>query len=617
MNFKKNTKTIVLMTGLCLLVGISCKKAIKEEDNLQSFQKPSSLMINSNADITNTIGANIQEFNELKSSEQERKRLLLNYNGTDFDPTGFHIPANTELSVTVEKLAGNRLPKLLIGTYYRYFDAQGYEPLIVQLNEGINTISSGQYGGAMWIRYTTTETPNSKVKITFNNGHQKMPVFVKNKTTAADWSYQLENYTSSPDVLLMGNRVYQFFSRERALRYQTEGKDNNANLDVADRIWDYMNEFSGLDGSAPEHQLPVHNKILATETDHVGTGIGWAWTYGIYHIPSYCDKAFTLMNTTSGSNFWHETGHQHQQKTWTWSTLTEVTNQIYAILVQRKLGITPARLKKDNRWPAIKSYLADASATKDYNLNTGSEWVRVGLFQQLWLAYGDNFFISLHKKARTDKPALSTDADEMRWFMLSACSISGRNLTDFFKKWGFKVNESVYTEINNLGLPNPAQDLCALDDDVNGIPTGINYEIASALPSTYSMLFNVYQGVQYNGTLVNVYPDQNQISSRWKLTYAGDGYYQIESLVANKGRVLSVVEGSSADGTKLEIRDNTQSPAQRFKIVSTGNGYYTLSPACAPTKMVQVSGGTAKNNTPLVLGTANGGASQQFKFATY
>ncbi len=36
---------------------------------------------------------------------------------------------------------------------------------------------------------------------------------------------------------------------------------------------------------------------------------------------------------------------------WTWGALGEVTVNIYSLAVERKLGITPSRLKRDNAWP--------------------------------------------------------------------------------------------------------------------------------------------------------------------------------------------------------------------------------------------------------------------------
>ena len=90
-------------------------------------------------------------------------------------------------------------------------------------------------------------------------------------------------------------------------------------------------------------------------------------------------------------------------------------------------------------------------------------FVRLGMFQQLWRAYGDNFFQQLHRKTREEKPTLDTDAKKMRYFMLKACEVSGNDLTGFFKKWGLQA-DTVYAEIAALRLSAPTTDPSTLTD---------------------------------------------------------------------------------------------------------------------------------------------------------
>jgi hypothetical protein len=80
------------------------------------------------------------------------------------------------------------------------------------------------------------------------------------------------------------------------------------------------------------------------------------------------------------------------------------------------------------------------------------------MFRQLSLAFGDDFYRNLHKAARKDKISLSGDQEKMRYFMLKACSVSGKNLSNFFKQWGLPVPQSVYDEITALNLPAPVVD---------------------------------------------------------------------------------------------------------------------------------------------------------------
>jgi len=91
------------------------------------------------------------------------------------------------------------------------------------------------------------------------------------------------------------------------------------------------------------------------------------------------------------------------------------------------------------------------------------------MFQQLKLAFGESFYHELHRQARRETNRPTTTDTRMRWFMLKACNISGKNLTSFFQKWGMKLStqsatDAVFTEITALGYPAPAQDITLLTD---------------------------------------------------------------------------------------------------------------------------------------------------------
>lgn len=616
---KKKQSRIILAVAF-IFMAIGCKRTQLDEKNTGKSYKKEGIAVNSNPSLTSTIGTNVQEFNELKDAVQEGQRMRINYwRWTNFDPTGFYIPANTTLSINVQQLAGTTLPKLIIGTYYRYMDSQQgglphVDPPITQLVAGTNTISSGTYGGMIWIRFTTTGTPTSKVKITFNSGHLRVPVFIKNVTTQADWNTQLTTYTS-PDVLLVGDRVYQVYSRTKAQGFQPQ--DNSGILTTLDRVWDLENQLSGLDGSASQHNVSVHNRILITETDRP-SGLAWAYYYGVYFTSPYVSSfATSKVGTIDGWAIWHEMGHEHQQDVWTWSTLGEVTNNIHALYVERTFGVSPSRLKRDNRWPTAMTYLASTDPNKDFNstASTGinDPFIRLCMFQQLWLAFGDDFFIQIHKKARTDNPTVSTDAQKMRWFMLAACTVTGRDLTNFFNKWALKPGASVYTEIAALALPQPVVEPSTLNEDNAGlIENGANYKLISAVNNT--SLLDVNSHTPVNGTLVSLWSNNSPstLNQQWKLRKAGNGYFTLKSLT-DTTKVLDVTGGVSTNGTQIQVYTSANVDAQKWTLSYVGNGYYNLSPACAPNSNLDINGGFSTNGTKVQIWSKNTGNAQKFK----
>jgi hypothetical protein len=95
---------------------------------------------------------------------------------------------------------------------------------------------------------------------------------------------------------------------------------------------------------------------------------------------------------------------------------------------------------------------------------------RLAMFRQLWLAFGDEFYIKLHQLAREDnaKPdprIVARDLDtenQMANFMVLSSQASGYDLTNFFREWGFVLPGEDYEALSALNLPDPEIDLISL-----------------------------------------------------------------------------------------------------------------------------------------------------------
>lgn len=405
------------------------------------------------------------QFSEVPSAAYEADRLL-NTPTPDFRVTGLYAPPGAVLTVKVEgTFAQNNKLQLLVGTYSRYNNG-GRDPTSYKLDTGTNTFVVGNFGGLVYIQYTVYGKPNPDnlhpLTFTFQQGFVRTPSYVLGQTTNADWKNQLSSYTSTPDVVMQSNRSFMVFSRENALLWQDN--DQDLVLNTADQILDAESAISGLDNSSETHRRNT-NQFLLTQAED-----GWmyATNFRTAYSANAAKFAFTplitgrLENSGDAWGIWHELGHLHQQP-WTWSGLGEVTVNIYSLAAERSLKVTPTRLVRDKNWPKILTYLARTDANKNFNDSSVEVFVRLGMFQQLWLAYGDNFFQRLHRQAREEKPLLKDDAAKMRFFMLKACTITGHNLTGFFKKWGLKA-DAAYSEIAALNLPAPSTDPSSLTD---------------------------------------------------------------------------------------------------------------------------------------------------------
>ena len=399
------------------------------------------------------------EIDERPSGQKEAQRLAQNNPASDFYTTGFYLPPNTQMIVEVSALSGGRLPVLLVGTYSRY--QSKWDPTSYNLTAGLNTINDAG-GGIIYLRYNY-DNPSSRARIKFISGMRPIPYYQLGKTMQADWVKMIDSITNVPDVQLVGNKTILTFSLSNARAYKNENQETL--IKKADRVVTIEDSISGLFGTDPLDQPNVH-KILMTESD--GSGHMFAsWYRTWYTTASGASAILRADNLTWGP--WHELGHMHQQGSWTWSELGEVTVNIYSIAVEKAFGFTVTRLTSQGEWQNSATYLSKPEADKDFNGNDASVWIRLCMFQQLKLAFGESFYHDLHRLARRETNRPSTTDTRMRWFMLKACSISGKNLTSFFKKWGMKLSnqaltDAAYADIAVLSLPNPSQDLTLLRD---------------------------------------------------------------------------------------------------------------------------------------------------------
>lgn len=378
----------------------------------------------------------------------------------DMLPTAYYLAPNDSFHITVTQLAGSTLPQLVVGTPFR----DDIRPVrtYYTLTAGANHFKADQYGGLVYVRYVTTGTPTATAKINFGSGLKAVPYYRKGITTQAEWQTTLDSITNVPDVVLETDRTILVVTRPDAITYKNE---NQALMAAQlDTIIEAEDAISGIDNTNTVHKKGPY-KYLITVRDpaaggYMAAGIALYFTQSLtYRIlqPQHVGGVY-------GWGLWHEAGHIHQQAPWKWTALGEVTVNIYSLAAERAFHVTPSRLNRDGVWAQVDTYFAQPVASRDFNASGTALGVRLALFHQLWMQFGDSLYITMHRQTRTELPTHTSDADKMRYFMLKACTISGKNLTDFFTKWGMPVASSVYTEIAALGLPAPSVDITTLRD---------------------------------------------------------------------------------------------------------------------------------------------------------
>jgi hypothetical protein len=445
----------LISCGLLFLSLASCTKDATNT-NLKPNQVGTSAPMVDALFAIDSLGKDVQFFTETYTVASQKERLKLRKNPSQMLPTGFVTKANSSLTLHVELVEGSRVPVVMIGTYERGKDRHKVQqtPLAV----GDNTIHTEE-GGIIWIVYVNKE-PHSKAKVTFIKGHHPLPVFIKNKTSQQEWQKQLTAFNTNNEVLMIGQRVYMVYDKD--LHPNVGTQDNNEILGAADFTFDVEDDFSGLDGSSPQHErLPIRHLMVQNAKGTSPGGMSATDFRTVYPTKVAKENVFVENGIAKSWGVWHEFGHMHEQLPYFFKGLSDVTTNLYSLAAERARGKKPDRLR--NIWPKALRFLADTNPGKSFA--SQDYWTKLLMFHQLWLAYGDDFYKQLHKLTREDRGIYETDDSKLKNFAIKACKISGHNLTTFFKKWGLRDAAGMYSAIDALRLPVPTVDPSTLTDD--------------------------------------------------------------------------------------------------------------------------------------------------------
>lgn len=384
----------------------------------------SSLILQNTYQTTLTI-----EGRGIPQEHLERQRTRLRQ--TDFQPTGFFVNEGEQVVIHVSGAVNNRV-----------FAAIGV-PEMGQVTEhplrqGRNEIVTTHDG----ILNLMNRNPEGHVQIVIESALDKIPFFILGKTTNADWEQMMSQFSEASMVQLKSDRALisvRYSSAERFIEDATElMKYYDQYIRAQDRIAGEVEGDRGIHGTNPNYY------------HHVEADKGYMFaTHG--HLGYHGDHALIrLLRTDNGWGPWHETRHQRQQNPWTWSAVVEATVNIYSLAAQE--GVTGHASELDNHWSEISQYLARHNKV----FNDESDWVKLGMFWQLHLTFGEDFYPTLHQRYRAMDLRLHPrqDAEKLQSFMIETSMITQLNLLPFFEMWGFPIDPSTRDQLRHLSILN-------------------------------------------------------------------------------------------------------------------------------------------------------------------
>ena len=270
---------------------------------------------------------------------------------------------------------------------------------------------------------------------------------------------------------------------EKAIDFDGDGTITDKPLEVLGGKSEkqYYNE-----NRAPKNRMNIKYQRMFTgafmyaSSHHVGIGYG-SIAGTMSGVPFKFDSTGNLLNSSNGQLFgWginHEIGHVHDISGLTY---TETTNNILALITQTFNDVNESRLETSGAYEKMYDKVTSNSVGLASDILT-----RLGMFWQLHLAYdndytynmlelntdnnleNDTFFAKLYRMTRTKGIAVSESGYDRtaQTFIMRASDAVGKDLREFFGKWGLVASPETNIYLNNKNYPKEERSIYYLNDE--------------------------------------------------------------------------------------------------------------------------------------------------------
>lgn len=329
------------------------------------------------------------------------------------------------------------------------------------LQPGTNRLSS-PYGGLLYL-IPAKPRAGFRTQVTVS-GAVRAPYFELGKTAVAEWKETIRHY-ETPYAELCGRKV--ILTLPSPVVREVENPEEL--MLQWDDLIDQYDSFVGLGPDRPlPHRTPDRPHRICADVQISAGYMHSGYPIMIPNVPA-AKEAVTFSQFSSlahGWGFWHEMGHEYQQLAWFWEDIVEVSVNIYSLLIQDYYG-NPSRLavEKDKEG---RSYFDKAKAFLNRSeRDPVQKFADIGLFErlammrQLQFAYGWDMFTRLHIAYRElPKERLPrTEQQKIDLFIEMVSRACGRDLCEFFDRWGWEYSEQARAAVAGLQLPQPSVSL--------------------------------------------------------------------------------------------------------------------------------------------------------------
>ena len=272
---------------------------------------------------------------------------------------------------------------------------------------------------------------------------------------------------------------------EKAIDFDGDGKITTTALD---KLGGKSEKQYYEENRAPKNRMNIKYQRMFTgafmyaSAHHVG--IGYSSIAGtMTGVPFKFDGNGNLVNSDQGQLFgWglsHEIGHVHDIAGLTYA---ETTNNILALITQTFNDINTSRI--EGSYDKVYDKVTSNSVGLASDIKT-----RLAMFWQLHLAYdndytykmldlnsdtdinNDTFFAKLYRMTRNNGIAVSESGYDRtaQTFIMRASDAAGKDLREFFEKWGIVASPETNIYLNNKNYPKETKAIYYLNDEARRI----------------------------------------------------------------------------------------------------------------------------------------------------
>lgn len=307
------------------------------------------------------------------------------------------------------------------------------------------TVAANAFGGLVYI-----ESPGgvgdgvSRVRI---GGAVDAPLYVRGRTTAAEWRTIRDR--PAPWGELATDRVILTVPSDRLRMLDDPGPL----LEVWDRILDADADLAGIPRVRERPERIVPDIQISAGYMHAG-----------YPIMTWDDQYDILVSRDAllkGQwGLFHEIGHNHQQRDWTFDGAGEVTVNLFSLYVTETVCGKPAVTGHDAIAPAsrAKAWARYAAAGRKFDDWKKDPFLALDMYAQLREAFGWDAYkrvFAAYRALPAGEHPRNDDERRDQWMVRFSRAV-GRNLGPFFEAWGVPTSHDARDSIASLPPWMPA-----------------------------------------------------------------------------------------------------------------------------------------------------------------